>query len=125
MASWELVLLSLRYLRQAATTDGATASTDPQRILEDLRTAGVVGDDLVTVVEELKGLRDQVAHGFHKPTAGEALTYANSATSLRQSIDFLAYSLQSPRAQNPSPQNPSPQNPSPWSPSGSDPQARG
>ncbi|TCO33127.1 hypothetical protein EV652_103126 [Kribbella steppae] len=96
MASWELVLLSLRYLRQEAIGDGAKMSTDPQRILEDLRTAGVVDDDLVTVVEELKDLRDQVAHGYHKPTAGEALTYATSATSLRQSIDFLAYSLRNP-----------------------------
>jgi hypothetical protein len=50
----------------------------------------------VSVVGELEGLRDQVAHGFHRPTSGEALTYASSASSLRQSLDFLAHSLRKP-----------------------------
>jgi hypothetical protein len=92
---------SLRNLKQSAIGESTHASTDAPRIVEDLRTAGVVDDDLVTLVEELKGLRDQVAHGFHRPTAGETLTYATSASSLRQSLDFLAYSLRNPSETDP------------------------
>ncbi|MET9288807.1 hypothetical protein [Nocardia beijingensis] len=41
--------------------------------------AGVLPERVVKPLDELRALRNQVAHGLHKPNVGEALTYVQRA----------------------------------------------
>ncbi|MEU7628605.1 DUF4145 domain-containing protein [Nocardia sp. NPDC049220] len=47
--------------------------------IRSLVSAGVLPDRVVKPLDELRTLRNQVAHGLHKPNVGEALTYAQRA----------------------------------------------
>jgi hypothetical protein len=52
--------------------------------LPDLVKEGYVDQSFVNAVRDLRGLRNNVAHGQHNPTAGEAVTYLESARELSQ-----------------------------------------
>lgn len=59
-----------------------TKEVDPARRLPDLVRAGQVNESFPSAVLELRELRNSVAYGQHNPTAGEALTYLQSAQDL-------------------------------------------
>lgn len=61
-----------------------TREVNPLRRLPDLVKERYVDDSFVNAVRELRGLRNNVAHGQHNPTAGEAITYLESARELSQ-----------------------------------------
>lgn len=54
----------------------------PLRRLPDLVKERHVDASFVNAVQELRDLRNNVAHGQHNPTAGEAVTYLESAREL-------------------------------------------
>lgn len=61
-----------------------TREVNPLSRLPDLVKERYIDDSFVNAVRELRGLRNNVAHGQHNPTAGEAVTYLESARELTQ-----------------------------------------
>jgi hypothetical protein len=58
--------------------------------LSDIRRSKLVNEDFLRAAEELRHLRNRVAHGQHNPSSGEALAYAESAEDLRRVAHTLA-----------------------------------
>jgi hypothetical protein len=58
--------------------------------LGELQKRGIVNNDFVRAVSELRELRNRVAHGQHNPTAGEAVAYVESAGELGRAAHVLA-----------------------------------
>jgi uncharacterized protein YutE (UPF0331/DUF86 family) len=57
------------------------------RLLIDRR---IVPGSMLRAFDRLRALRNQVAHGMHEPTAGEALTYIETARSVTDVLQHLA-----------------------------------
>ena len=85
ISAWEQLSASLRrageWLELAPITLRSAKMT-----AELLRQSRWVNDEFVQAVDELRNLRNRVAHGQHKPTPGEAVTYAETANELVQGL---------------------------------------
>jgi hypothetical protein len=91
ISAWERLTGALGDL-VGATADGETRrpSRAPASMLRELQRSEVVNAAYVRAVDELRALRNQVAHGQHNPTAGEAIAYADSAEELVRAAHALA-----------------------------------
>ena len=76
--SWERIVPMLDELRLRTPSNGRP-TRNVMAMLNQLRRDGVIGSGLVETVSRLRELRNAVAHGKHEPTAGEALSYQESA----------------------------------------------
>jgi hypothetical protein len=88
LSAWERLVAALADLVGAAGLPMRSRTVVAQ--VDDLRRRGVVNEDFLEAVTELRQLRNAVAHGQHNPTAGEALAYAESAEELRRAAHLLA-----------------------------------
>jgi hypothetical protein len=93
---WEDLEAALRALVEAAWP-GAKRSY-PLRRLPDLVSEGYVDASFASAVRDFRGLRNDVAHGQHNPTAGEAVTYVESTRELAQIAMSTAAYLAGQRA---------------------------
>lgn len=91
ISAWERLTGALADL-VGATADGETRRSNraPGAMLRELQRSDVVNPAYVRAVDDLRALRNQVAHGQHKPTAGEAIAYADSAEELARAAHALA-----------------------------------
>lgn len=88
LSAWERLGATFADLAGAAGLPMRSRTVVAQ--VDDLRRRGVVNEDFVQAVTELRRLRNAVAHGQHNPTSGEALAYAESAEELRRASHLLA-----------------------------------
>jgi hypothetical protein len=58
--------------------------------IRSLRGRGYFNDNFISAVEGLRQLRNKVAHGQHKPTPSEAVSYVASASELSRVSQMLA-----------------------------------
>jgi hypothetical protein len=82
LRSWddlETTLVSLVRSVFPGTRDFKAVSRLPDLVKEEY-----VDQSFVNAVHDLRGLRNNVAHGQHNPTAGEAVTYLESTRELSQ-----------------------------------------
>lgn len=79
--SWEGIVPMLDDLRLRTPSSGRP-TRNVTAMLNQLRRDGVIGSGLVETISRLYELRNAVAHGKHEPTAGEALSYQESAKEL-------------------------------------------
>jgi hypothetical protein len=89
--AWEQVARAVLYLADV----GPPAESFPAQpistgLLNELQKLHLVNSDFTTAVLELRELRNQVAHGEHNPTAGEAVAYAESAQVLAATARMMA-----------------------------------
>jgi hypothetical protein len=66
----------------------------PAVVLRELQKSGLISAEMARAVNELRYLRNSVAHGKHNPTPGEAITYAESAQSISTFMLMKAQVLQ-------------------------------
>ena len=93
--AWEDLEAALMYLVKEVFP--GTREVNPLRRLPDLVKERYVDDSVVSAVRELRDLRNNVAHGQHNPTAGEAITYLESARELSQIARINAAQLEGRR----------------------------
>ncbi len=99
MAAWRSVEIATSNLIQ---TEAVRARIEKQRIgpstrrwqsaaelLRMLVRAEVVPGSLLHVLNDLRALRNRVAHGQHEPTVGEATTYVQTANELTEILERL------------------------------------
>ncbi|MFI5849118.1 hypothetical protein ACIA8B_24110 [Micromonospora chalcea] len=91
ISAWERLTGALADL-VGATTNGISRrpTRAPASMLRELERSEVVNAAYVRAVDDLRALRNQVAHGQHNPTAGEAIAYADSAEELVRAAQVLA-----------------------------------
>lgn len=87
LASWEALTRVVQDLAQAIENDGRR---NPWNAMRTLAKAGVVNSEIESEYDSLRELRNQVAHGQHRPTPGEAITYAEVAQGQAARIMSLA-----------------------------------
>lgn len=96
LASWELLAGSLKDLLGAVVAHRQLSSVgdriwrDAVQMARRLEVAGTVNHEMTNSVEELRHLRNLVAHGRYKPTPGEALAYEETARELSRAAIVLA-----------------------------------
>jgi hypothetical protein len=78
--AWEDLQATLRELAKVALPEARHPYG--RRLLADLVNNGYVDESFARAVQDFQGLRDDVAHGKHNPTAGEAVTYLESTRDL-------------------------------------------
>ena len=78
--AWDDLETALRKTVEIVFPD--TKEVNPLHRLPDLIREGHVDESFVNAVLELRDLRNNVAHGQHNPTAGEAVTYLESTQEL-------------------------------------------
>jgi hypothetical protein len=61
----------------------------PAQMIGTLTEQRLVPITVIRVIEGLRRLRNEVAHGAHDPTAGEAITYATTAREVWELLDRL------------------------------------
>ncbi len=93
--AWEDLEAALMHLVKEVFP--GTRDVNPLRRLPDLVKEQYVNDSYVNAVRELRDLRNNVAHGQHNPTAGEAITYLESARELSQIAEMDAAVLEGGR----------------------------
>ena len=94
--AWEELEAALTGLVEAAFPGARLVS--PALALPDLIKERYVDTSFANAVRELRGLRNDVAHGQHNPTAGEAVTYQESARELAGIAASTAAMLRGQRA---------------------------
>lgn len=95
---WEGLSRSLQGLITTALGPGRGTPKSIPRATRELERAGIVNDRFVQAVEELRQLRNKVAHGQHNPSPGEAVAYVASARELSRAAETLsALERQRPR----------------------------
>jgi hypothetical protein len=83
--------LNALYEASLKTAEGPTPrNTNLQ--LKMLQQHGVINEFFVGATNDLKELRDRIAHGQHNPTSGEAVTYVKTAQVLTMAAHALAAS---------------------------------
>lgn len=87
--SWEVLRQQVEELA-ILVSERHPSSTKARPSAEMLARAGVVRDAQVAQYQLLRDLRNQVAHGQHRPTPGEALTYSETARALWGSMMSVA-----------------------------------
>jgi hypothetical protein len=91
ISAWELFNGALNDLIGAvAPGQDLTRSARPALQLQELSKRSAVTQDFVDAVDQLRYLRNDVAHGQAKPTAGEAVAYVESARELANAATALA-----------------------------------
>jgi hypothetical protein len=78
--------LSASEIKQAQR---AVRTGNVRGVLRGLLQANVVSTDLGAAMNELRDLRNAVAHGAHNPTPGEALTIVESARKCREAVETI------------------------------------
>lgn len=103
--AWDDLESELERLVETVFPD--TKEVNPVRRLPDLVRAGQLNESFPSAVLELRELRNNVAYGQHNPTAGEALTYLQSAQELMgtaaQVSGYVSAQLESDRLRNDDP----------------------
>ncbi|WP_204042735.1 hypothetical protein [Acrocarpospora phusangensis] len=66
------------------------ASTPTAKLVRVLVTADIVPASLERVFQDLRRLRNDVAHGGHSPVEGEAIAYAQAALDVSDALDSIA-----------------------------------
>jgi len=94
--AWEELEATLSELVEAAFPNARLVS--PSLALPDLIKKQHVDTSFADAVRELRGLRNDVAHGQHNPTAGEAVTYQESARDLGRIAARTAVTIREKRA---------------------------
>lgn len=89
ISAWERVVAALADLAGSRLPDVPQPQPAPSALLQQLHRAGVIDDDFLEAANDLRKLRNEVAHGRHVPTPGEAANYARLART-------LAYTAQLP-----------------------------
>jgi hypothetical protein len=94
-AAWEMLQGALRDLIGSASAklnrDGKSIPRGNEVVVvRALRSRGYVNDNFVSAVEGLRQLRNKVAHGQHKPTPDEAVSYVETARELARASQVLA-----------------------------------
>lgn len=91
LTSWERLRGAMDDLA-GSVRDGTRRSLGQSVVaqLSDIRKSKLTNESFLRAVEELRHLRNRVAHGQHNPSPGEALTYAESAEELRRAAHALA-----------------------------------
>jgi hypothetical protein len=95
--AWEQLSAALDDLR--GVTQPERRSVRNGRIPRELIESGVFTQDFARAVEELRGLRNRVAHGESNPTPGEAAAYAGSAAALTNYARNLVELISNPPLQ--------------------------
>ena len=93
--AWEELEAALMELVEEAFPGARLVS--PSLALPDLIKERHVNTSFANAVRELRGLRNDVAHGQHNPTAGEAVTYQESARELGSIAGLAAAELRGRR----------------------------
>ena len=100
--AWEELGTALQGLYDAAGLTGELTATrgrgrrrSPVLMADELYKNGQVNEAFVRSVRELQGLRNEVAHGRHDPTSGEAAAYIETATELTRAARYFAEHLAS------------------------------
>jgi hypothetical protein len=78
----------------------------PSSVVRRLERHSLLDPSASKVIRELLDLRNDVAHGKHEPTSGEAITYELSAANVRSYIRSRHASFQSPFPSNMPPTGP-------------------
>lgn len=90
--AWEALLGAIADLSGAALADEPKARMlpgNPARMLPELQKRDLVTKEFVLAVNDLRNLRNRVAHGLHNPTAGEAVAFVEAADDLsRAAVAF-------------------------------------
>jgi hypothetical protein len=91
LKGWEDLAHALRGLYEVAMPgERLRVNATPVGIAATLRKEFVVNDAFVAALTELRQLRNDVAHGQHDPSAGEALAYAETARELTRACGAIA-----------------------------------
>lgn len=88
--AWEQVRLSLDALTEVGLTKIYWKVRSGPNLITELRKANLINDDTAEALKELRDLRNSVAHGYHNPTPGEAIAYAESAQSISTFVRMKA-----------------------------------
>jgi hypothetical protein len=94
-AAWDVLQGALRDLIGSASME-LEQQGKPIRLRNEvlairlLRNQGIVNDNFVSAIEGLRQLRNKVAHGQHKPTPDEAVSYVASSRELARASQALA-----------------------------------
>jgi hypothetical protein len=89
LSSWEALSEALFALRRATAGRGRPSS-QVGVVLRQLADEGIVNDLFVRSVEQLRELRNEVAHARAIPTPGAARNYADQARELSRAAEVLA-----------------------------------
>lgn len=89
LAAWEDLSEAIFAVRKATAGRGRP-STQVQVVLRQLADEGIVNDLFVRSVEQLRELRNEVAHARAVPTPGAARNYAEQARELSSAAEAIA-----------------------------------
>ena len=92
LKSWERLTAAVRGLYSAVGLEstGRGRPPLPTAMAIALQESGVVNEAYVRSIRELQQLRNEVAHGRHDPTSGEAAAYTETVTELTRAAEVLA-----------------------------------
>ena len=92
--SWEQVVSAMEDLAGAGLPrDKVRPRSASSALLRGLQNSRLISAEFANAIRELRDLRNQVAHGQHNPTSGEAIAYAESAQSISVFMRTKAYLL--------------------------------
>jgi hypothetical protein len=111
MRAWQAVyeeLFSYANMAEILPKDGIGKNMrlGPSSVVRRLERHNLLDPSAAKVIRELLALRNDVAHGKHEPTSGEAITYELSAANARSYIRSRHASFQSPFPSNMPPTGP-------------------
>lgn len=78
LQAWEQLSIAITKYADAVFPGGFIRGSAINQLPRMLN-SGFTTESFVRAVQDLKNLRDKVAHGEHKPTPGEAITYVDTA----------------------------------------------
>lgn len=90
LSSWQDLAEAIEDLANALAPAAPRKRRSPTESLKVLQQNEMIRPLEVEELLELQDLRNRVAHGQHRPTPGEALTYANLALSVRSRVYSVA-----------------------------------
>jgi len=87
LRAWQNLTVHIANL--AIAVSGGKSARNLIDQVQQLSATVTIDPGAIDTVMELRNLRNAVAHGRHSPTAGEALTYADTAHELSAYLDFV------------------------------------
>lgn len=89
ISAWERMQDALRELHSRIFDSSQSRQSGMSVILRNLYSREQIDPGIIESVQNLRSLRNEVAHGFHNPGPGEARTYVQTVESLMTLIDEM------------------------------------
>jgi hypothetical protein len=98
LIAWERFVQEQGRLAEALNLPGRRQ--DASEVAKELARLGTANRQYIAAVQELRAMRNAVAHGAHVPTPGEAVTYVRLADELRRFAEVAGRGLDLPEDDN-------------------------